>query len=240
MKYIELQSKQTIARIVPEGAWLTELSDKQGDILYPKQRLLTTDGNLKARGGCHVCLPNFGPGGDSDLPQHGFGRTETWEVAEQTENSVKLVLRGGAKSYESLVSNLVYELSSGALDITLQLENIGDNPLRVAPGFHPYFALPATTERIEISREEYKLSEIGGTLFRDGQSQTLIAGRRRVKISSENLSKWAIWTDQLDDYVCIEPTAYGNAFLNKKPISGELLQSQDKHVYSCQISWINV
>ena len=72
---ITLHTGTTTATITTDGAYITSLADERGDVFYPLQQLATSDGARKTRGGCHVCLPNFGPGGASGLAQHGFGRS---------------------------------------------------------------------------------------------------------------------------------------------------------------------
>src|SRR5688572_18264108 len=115
---IELWNGSAKAIIDPRGAWLTNLSDDHGDVLFPKRRLKAPDGTIKDRGGCHVCLPNFGPGGSSGLPQHGFGREMVWTTSEQFDNSVVFSLSSGRDGYENLSSVLRYRLDEGSLSIT--------------------------------------------------------------------------------------------------------------------------
>lgn len=237
MEVIEIYSGSTKALVDPNGAWLTNLSDDNGDILFPKRLLIAPDGSQKARGGCHVCLPNFGPGGESNLPQHGFGRTLLWEVGTQLDNRIELELVGGSKEYETLCSTLIYEVHEGSITIVLRVENNGAQPLRVAPGFHPYFSLRPDEVEIEVTGEKFNLAELPGTLYREGQKQKLVTAKRTITISSKNLSTWAVWTDQLGSYVCVEPTSGGNAFLDDQS-NGTIALEQGSHVqYSATITW---
>jgi glucose-6-phosphate 1-epimerase len=232
---IEIYSSSLKAIISREGAWLTNLSDDNGDILFPKRKLKAPDGSSKARGGCHVCLPNFGPGGDSGLAQHGFGRTSVWEVGEQNENSASFLLKGGAEGYEGLEARLTYTVDN-ALTMKLELTNTGHAPLRVAPGFHPYFILQPGEGQVMVEDTKHDLDDLADTLYEDGQSKKLITTNRTINLTSENLPTWAIWTDQLSNYVCVEPTHAGNAFLNDKPAENELLQPGQSETYSCIIT----
>jgi glucose-6-phosphate 1-epimerase len=236
MGTIELSSGTVAATVDCEGAWLTRLSDEHGDILFPKQLIETPEGTQKARGGCHVCLPNFGPGGESGLPQHGFGRLSTWKLAGQTEDSVSLMLVGGARGYETLVSTLTYLLQGDSMTVTLQLENAHPIPVRVAPGFHPYFSLQSGETEVVVNEEKLALAEVGDTLFRQGQSQKLTTARRTVNITSTNLSAWAIWSDQLGPYVCVEPTLAAYSFLDGNTAE-ELLIKHRNRSYTMTIRW---
>jgi len=237
MDTIELWSGTTKALIALDGAWLTNLSDENGDILYPKRLLEGEDGSKKARGGCHVCLPNFGAGGESGLMQHGFGRTSLWSVANQTETSAQLTLQGDSGEYASLDSTLTYKLEGTSITITLQLKNSGDKMLRVAPGFHPYFILSPDEKTINIDDQPYELDDLAGTLFVEGQTKELALMKRHLHLSSDNLSTWAVWTDQLANYVCVEPTFDGPTFIHNQPAENENLQPGTANTYSHTISW---
>lgn len=236
MDMIELWSGGTRAIIDPMGAWLTNLSDDNGDILFPKRRLAAPDGSSKTRGGCHVCLPNFGPGGDSGLAQHGFGRVLPWQPADQAANSVVLTLTGGEDGYQALVSRLTYQLADRSLRVTLQLTNTGQAPLRVAPGFHPYFALRDGEDQVKLDGAVVELAALTGTEFQTGTHKQLHTAHRTIAIQSANLDIWAVWTDQLAAYVCVEPTAGGYAF-TRSAVASELLTNHNPHTYACTISW---
>lgn len=236
MDIVELWSGTTKALIDPQGAWLTNLSDDKGDILFPKRTLTAPDGVKKVRGGCHVCLPNFGPGGASELPQHGFGRISLWDIEEQSEDKVSLTLKGGAAGYEDLVSTLTYELNESSLSMVLNLQNNGGVTLRVGPAFHPYFALQPDEGQVMIEGSTIDLADTADTLFETGESKSLVTRRRSFALTSSGLSTWAIWTDRLALYVCVEPTFGGYTFLAKET-SPELLQPGTVASYRFMTSW---
>lgn len=237
MDSIELWNGSTKALVSLDGAWLTNLSDDDGDILFPKRRLEAADGTKKDRGGCHVCLPNFGPGGDSELLQHGFGRTSLWTLDSQSIDTVTLTLDGGGVGYEQLSSTLTYTLESRSMRIELTVKNRGDHPLRVAPAFHPYFALRANEGRVMIDGEPIDIQDLEDTLFLQGEKKQLQLERRTIRLASKNLSTWAAWTDRIGEYVCLEPTYAGNSFLLPTPDSDELLEPQNVRTYIAEISW---
>lgn len=239
MDVIELWSSDTKALVSPEGAWLTNLSDENGDILFPKRQLKAADGSTKTRGGSHVCLPNFGPAGDYDLPQHGFGRTETWEVLDQSQDSVQLRLSGAhAENYEGLVSTLTYTVRGHSLEMTLELYNDSDQVLRIAPAFHPYFALAADEEKIKIDDEPVHLDDLlEMQLAANYTRKKLTTARRVLHLESHQLNAWAQWTDRLGNYVCVEPTLDGYAFLQPTPSPEEQLHTQMTTEYTFAVTW---
>lgn len=236
MDTVELTSGATTAVVLREGAWLLNLADKYGDILFPKQWIETESGK-KARGGSHVCLPNFGPGGTSGLAQHGFGRISGWDVAERGVSSVTLALNGGTQQYSSLQSRLTYTLKENSLTMTLKLTNNGGDSLRVAPGFHPYFALALDEQQVTVDDERYNLSELSGTVFLQGETKQLKTQLRALSLTADNLTTWALWTDNLGRYACLEPTFAGNSFIDDTPDENELLRVGLSKSYKLQISW---
>jgi galactose mutarotase-like enzyme len=234
---IELWNGSSKAIIDPRGAWLTNLSDEWGDVLYPKRILTADDGSKKQRGGCHVCLPNFGPGGESSLPQHGFGRVLPWEITDKTESSVLLTLAHGDDAYRNLSALLTYRLEMNAIIMTLELMNDGDEVLRVAPGFHPYFSTLHDKEEVRINGEVRRLDELAEVEFSEGTERSLETSQRSFTIESPQLNIWALWTDNIAPYVCVEPTLGGFTFLKKTPSKDELLSPQETRLFTATIAW---
>ena len=236
MDMIELWSGTgTRAIIDPIGGWILNLSDEYGDVLYPRRTFTALDGTKKQRGGCHVCLPNFGPGGESGLVQHGFGRTEIWQIASREQMQATLELPTGQGEYTALSSRMTISIESRAMHLRLELENTGTDTLRVAPGFHPYFSL-TDDESVTVNGEPYQLDELAGTEFIDGTTMQLVTSHRTLTLDSDDLTTWALWTDQLGPYVCLEPTFRGNTFL-ENPQDDELLPAGEARVYTATLQW---
>ncbi|HSW77179.1 MAG TPA: hypothetical protein VLG36_00070 [Candidatus Chromulinivoraceae bacterium] len=232
---IEIWNDATKAIVDPEGGCLTNLSDDKGDILFPKRTLKTEEGIAKKRGGSHVCLPNFGPGGVTGQAQHGFGRESVWEVTDKTDSSILLTLANGPDGYRHLNSVLTYQLGAKRLMMTLELTNNGGSDLRVAPAFHPYFALLGSSAVLDD--EKQALNELNEARFFTGDIHALQLEKRTVTLQSTGLPVWVKWTDQLGDYLCIEPSQNGFAFLEEKPGEGELLRPDEIKTYSFTITW---
>lgn len=233
---VTLLSGQTIARINPNGSWVESLTSENDQILFPLSELTDDNGEPKKRGGMHICLPNFGPGGDSGLPQHGFGRTGEWAIVETSDHAVTLELRGGSSDYSDLVSRLTYTLEPSLFSAELTLQNDGTEPLRVAPAFHPYFTLTESDTAITVNGASYQLDALAGTEFITADTVKMTTSNHSVQLSQLNLTTWAIWTDQLGSYVCVEPTAGGYRFL-EAPSDDELLDPGRSARYTCKIAW---
>ena len=230
---ITLHTGTTTATITTSGAYITSLTDERGDVFYPLQQLTTSDGAHKTRGGCHVCLPNFGPGGASGLAQHGFGRTSQWQVVEHTSDRVELVLQG-SDAYAGLESRLVYIVAEHQLAMQLTLANVGEDELLVAPAFHPYFAYDGVP--VLDSQSLSDLAPLAETIFVDGPTRQLATGRRTITLQSEGLPRWAIWTDELGPYLCVEPTHSGNSFADNPAHATVLVPGQVAR-YGVRVGW---
>jgi len=230
---IELWNGATKAIVDPLGAWMTNLSDDNGDILYPKRKFQVDD-TTKERGGLFVCAPNFGPGGDSGQAQHGFARTATWEVIDKTESSVLLKLLGN-DDYQEVSFVVSYQLGDHILIATLEVANDSAHSVRVAPAFHPYF--PTHEQPVAINGEKQSLDELDEAVFEEGKRQQIKTADRQITCESSQLTTWAKWTDQLGPYVCVEPTLAGFSFLNDTPAPEEMMQSGETKTYSFTMTW---
>jgi len=234
---IKLQKSDNKAIIDVHGAWLTNLSDASGDIVFPKRTFELGSDSVKVRGGCHVCLPNFGPGGESGQVQHGFGREVVWTAENVGENYALLTLNEGPGEYKELSSTLSYILEDSHLEMILELVNNGPNTLRMAPGFHPYFSLRANETDVKIDDKLISLETMSEVDFIKAEAQTLHTAQRRLILTSDNLPVWGRWTDELGPYVCVEPNLDGFAFLKATPRRDELLAPGAGKKYSFVIAW---
>lgn len=230
---IELWNGTSKAIVDPMGAWMTNLSDDNGDILYPKRKF-QVDGAAKERGGLFVCAPNFGPGGSSGQPQHGFARTVAWEVVDKTESSVLLKLVGGGE-YKDVSFVASYQLGDHMLMATLEVANDSSQSMRVAPAFHPYF--PTHEQPVTVNGEKQSLDELDEAVFEEGKGQQIETADRQITCESSQLTTWARWTDQLGPYVCVEPTLAGFSFLNDTPVPQEMIQPGETKTYSFIMTW---
>lgn len=236
MKPIHLQFGNTQASINPHGAWVTELRDEKGDIFYPRRELILGDNSMKLRGGCHVCVPNFGPGGESGMPQHGYGRVKDWQVVEVSSNHASLVLSGGDGIYKDVSTMLSIALDDHALVMTISVINKGNKPVRVAPAFHPYFAV-SDIQNVFLDDDELKFEHLDGTSFSSGECHDIVMPGRSITIASKELHQWAVWTDMLDNYLCVEPTLSGYAFTRDQLAKDEMIDENNQKTYSMTLSW---
>lgn len=231
---ITLIKRSLVAKISTQGAWIEQLTLDGKDIFYPKQEIVYPDGTKKDRGGCHVCLPNFGPDKSQNLAQHGFGRTAQWRVLSSREDSVELELVEAIDGYKDVVFALKYELFNDALVCTLKAENKSPSSVRVEPGFHPYFS--AAPAPIELGKDRLDIESLSiPKVISNIKSSTLSIGGSNYTVESENLSEWVLWTDRAGDYICVEPTFSGFSFL-EEPKDDLLLDKGSSRVWKFSIS----
>ncbi len=232
---ITIKHANTVATINLMGAYLEELEEAATPILFPYTLLKDAFGAIKTRGGSHLCLPNFGaPGQFEGLVQHGYARLRQWLVLEQGEDFLRLQLKGEG-AYEGLIANLSYEVGLKSLKTSLELLNIGREPLTVAPGFHPYFPTQSHDSSLKVNGEELRLDELEGTLFRN-EVKIAEVGGVQIRFETDNLNRFAIWTDLLANYVCVEPTYAANSF-DKNPSENLILGSEQTANFAFTISW---
>lgn len=207
---ITLSQGDISATIDLQGAWLTKLQAGSEDMLFPRQSFTLPDGSAKLRGGSHVCFPNFGPGGDSDLPQHGFARTSQWQVVEQSDSKVELKLDVPQGDYADVEARLTYELIDGGITMSFSATNNDTKVMPICPAFHPYFATSA--QESIVQGKTYTHANLSEAVFLDGSVDGLSTDGRQYDLEQKNLPQWVLWTDMLGGYVCVEPTAIGNGF----------------------------
>lgn len=229
----ELYKGEAKAIIESSGGYVTNLSDDRGDILFPKRVITNEAGEEKTRGGCHVCMPNFGPDGGTGLGQHGYGRSSEWQLVSNDETSVTLALPGQG-TYADVRATLQYVLTETSFTSTLTLRNGGTEPIAVSPGFHPYFFVGDQAPALD--GEEVHLDEYAEAKFVEGNERHLIAHGRELTLTAQQLNRWALWTDQLGAYFCVEPTQDGFVFAEDMSRADMVAAGADA-VYQYTISW---
>lgn len=210
MSIVSLAHSGWQATIDTNGAWLETLTYKEQPMLFPRQSFTLPDGSTKVRGGCHVCLPNFGPGGASGLGQHGFGRDLAWQVVDQSTDMVEITLTISTGAYSGLIARLQYVLSVNGLQVILSVQNSSTEPLALSPGLHPYF-LHAGSE-IKINDNAYFVNELHEAVFLDYMPSIIATDTYNFAVHADGLPQWVLWTDGLADYVCLEPSYAGFGF----------------------------
>lgn len=187
------------ATIDTAGAWVTSLSMGKDHVLFPRDLVATGPDELKLRGGMHVCSPYFGA--DRIGAQHGWARDAEWQPMMLAEN-VLLLKNPSFYSdfYPGFWSELVYYAGRNTFTASLTVSNrrgaIWSVP--IAPGFHPYFSGPGEAGPVPIFEHPKGA---------DPERIIRLANGLDVIMRTENLPGTVRWSDNPEEYHCVEPIA---------------------------------
>lgn len=191
-----------------QGAYINNFKINNDYIFYPKTQI-DVDGKIKTRGGCHVCLPHFSDSSKIGQEAHGFGRNENWDIEEISTNSISLKLQKNYTGYENMFSKLTYSLEKKSLTMELLVKNLGENSFSINPGFHPYFAFnnkeEIRTDDIKIKLDKNYINKLNDSIFTE-DIKSLKVDNKYLEFETNILNKYVIWSDFLDNYICVEPT----------------------------------
>lgn len=207
------------AQIDSQGAYINKLTFDDQDVIFPKSQI-QVEGNIKTRGGSHPCFPYFGVAKKVGLNNHGFAREEEWSLVEQDESSVELSLVSVYEKWAFLNAKLTFEICDDSFITKLIVENKSDNPVKLSPGFHPYFAY-SEFDTIKINGQYLNFSkeDLENSVFYENVT-SLEIDQLVIKFENERLNKYVLWTDFVGKYLCVEPTNNWDA-LNK---DGQLVE----------------
>jgi galactose mutarotase-like enzyme len=143
-----LSSGDTIVGVIPELSLVSHFQVGSWQVFY---RPMET-GNV-TRWGMPLMIPNFSRLKNgifvekgTTLPIHGFGRTLPWTTLAQDDHSISIQLTSNDATrphypYEFAFTATI-AVAPGTLSYTLTMENRSDEVMPIAPGWHPYFAIP--------------------------------------------------------------------------------------------------
>ncbi len=219
---IVLASGQTQAIIRPgEGALVSRFSVGGKDILFPAQIFQTPEGPKK-RGGIPLLFPNADPLTENQslfhLKQHGFARQKTWKTESAGRDSAVFSLSADEETRKEYPFDFRLELKvrveNSLLDYSFTIENPSpEKILPVAPGLHPYFAVPLEEKakiKTNLSGFNPQKYDWNSPLSFPGQPTLSLQipglGQVNLKVSSE-FKTWTVWSNADKNFVCFEPWA---------------------------------
>jgi len=158
---IEIGNDRLSAAINPLGAELTHLRDAEG------RELMTDADPAYWTGHAPILFPIVGrlnrdtlrlDGRDYAMKQHGFARTEMFELTARSDASAtfRLVANDETRAHYPFEFELeiAYSIDAATLAIGVRLFNPGSAPLPASLGFHPAFAWPLPYGR---TRSEHRI-----------------------------------------------------------------------------------
>jgi galactose mutarotase-like enzyme len=238
MDFAELTLEQdgVLARVAPaRGALVTALTVAGRDVLF-MDRATLADPSKSVRGGIPLLFPFAGRlDGDrlvhagTTMKQHGFARNKAWSVLEQGPALVRLGLADDAQTRVVYPHALRLEQTVGLLPrgmhVELRIDNRGDTPMPVAPGWHPYFTcrsgdkprvLPRGVDGLDPARFTPDAEfDFGVTAPADGRAAFDIPGLGRLALSfSPEMRFLQCWGLPGRDFICLEPFVGPNNAIN--------------------------
>jgi len=240
----DTQTASTVTVAPQRGALVTSFSVGGRELLYMDEATLH-DTTKNVRGGVPVLFPAPGKLADDHwqragrsgcMRQHGFARTQAWQVAQRTASDATLVLTSNDATLGQYPwrfrLQLQLSLRAACLRIAFSVCNNDNTAMPYALGFHPYFrvldkarvriptratqAFNNVSKRIEpFSGFNLTQPEVDTHLL-DHDSATCalyLDETSRIEVrGSEEFALWVIWTLAGKDFICVEPwTAPGNA-----------------------------
>lgn len=193
-----------------------------GDLLWMSPTSPFVQGKA-IRGGIPLCFPWFGPHRTrSDLPQHGFARTRLWEhesSAQLDDGRTRITLRTAddERTRELWPHRFGAELAvtvGPTLELSLLIENRGDEPFRYEDCFHTYFKVGSASGcavegldgvgYIDRGRSDVRAVQVGvlrpsgetvNAYMRSPSSCALVDPlfQRRVSIAQDGCSSTVVW-----------------------------------------------
>jgi galactose mutarotase-like enzyme len=223
------------ARVAPaRGAIVTALTVGGRDVLF-MDRTTLLDPARSVRGGIPLLFPFAGRLGDrlvhagSSMKQHGFARNLAWTVVEQHAGGVRLALEDDAQTRAAYphafrIEQTFTVLPKG-LQIELLMQNRGDRPMPVAPGWHPYFPCPSPAKpRVamhfasDLDPQRFTPDaefDFGVTAPADGLANFEIPRLGRLRLSfAPELRFLQCWGLPGRDFICLEPFLGPNNTIN--------------------------
>ena len=230
MREFCIHSEGIEATIVPErGGLITQLAIDGIELLF-LDRITFEDRSAHVRGGIPILFPFAARLDDgilkatsAQMPLHGFARDLEWttdeDAAKESPDSHRMWLESDEETLEPYPFPLrlvqTTRVIPGQLSVSLDIENKGDQPMPMAPGWHPYFRCPAegkiavTYEIDDFPYDELSAGEtydIGLQAPRASEICFEIPTVTRVRLAfSPEFRHLQFWSLPEREFICVEP-----------------------------------
>ncbi|WP_299491619.1 D-hexose-6-phosphate mutarotase [uncultured Shewanella sp.] len=224
LEYIDIDTQHCQARIFKQGAQIDFFKPKgQKPLLW-----CSSDNDYQVgsaiRGGIPICWPWFGQHDNSAWPQHGFARTQMWQLSEVKINDKEVDLLFTLALNESTQDYWPYHTQLSArfrlsetLSVSLINTNLDDKTITLTQALHSYFpignihALSATgfnqAQYIEFNQGPFKQQQDNVIINQEtdrvytqlSPQQQLHTPDGIIEISRENSQSailWNPWSDK--------------------------------------------
>jgi galactose mutarotase-like enzyme len=248
---LDHEAKARVVVAPPRGGMVTRFVVGESNVLYLDPETLA-DPTKNVRGGIPVLFPIAGKlAGDSyvrggatyAMKQHGFARQMAWTIVDQADEGcarLGLGLEANPMTRAQYPFDfrlaMTYVLEEGRLTVEMRVSNLGDAPMPIQPGLHPYFQLAdkdkaaarVVTEATQaFDNRAGAVTALHGPIDLTGEVVDLHLldhwprtvrltrpGDRDLELALGVPDRLLIvWTERGKDFVCVEPwSARGNAF----------------------------
>jgi galactose mutarotase-like enzyme len=223
---IELELANVKATISPKRGGIVTGLEVDGTQLLFMDRTTFEDPSKSVRGGIPLLFPFAGKIENDQLnitrtniPQHGFARNKEWKATKQGKSGLLLELEPDAQIREiypwlfRLEYNLM--LTERGLHMELMVDNMGQHPMPIALGWHPYFQC-AADKKEQVRGDTPALpsgfihdhSDVNFGIIPPPQSHPTfsIPDLGQIKITFAPLMRYLqIWSIPGRDFICLEP-----------------------------------
>lgn len=247
----ELSYGDAVAEVLPtRGGLVARFLVDDREILYLDRQSLRP--GQKVRGGIPVLFPVAGRltadrfeafGQSYPMRQHGLARHADWDVVEVAQAHLTMEFRSSPATLSTFPFPFVLRMTvdvgragGRTLAIEHQITNLGDRPLPLHLGLHPYFAVPDAVKpavridttathgydnvhgepvTVDPGKIDFSARDLDLHLLDHGKSETRlrIPGRPTLHLQWSDLYQvLVLWTQPYMDFVCVEPwSAPGDA-----------------------------
>lgn len=234
---ISLSHTNSELTIDPNGGRIVELILDNTPLLGTFTRIDGKQANT------HICTPNFGNEGVEkyNLPPHGPGRSEMWEIISETDTTITLLYdMPKIGSYPTSLSiTQVFDISEASFIHTVEIKNTGDEMAPVNIALHYYFHTPQGWQDLMIN-DVKRADKIMEDTSIDAKPDNAIGipGIKPFTLSvGDDFSKLQTWTAREEkngklaysqDFACIEPVIGTDNYFGS--LESMLGQNQSKKV----------
>lgn len=215
------------------GAYITSWKIGDKEVLY--------QGSELKRGGIPLLFPNFDAG--EPLPRHGFARISQWQIITESEDfsNLKLTENDILPEYRQIYSysfeaNLKLKTIDNQLDYLLEIKNLDNKNLPLAPALHPYWPVNHGQKNQIILQNfpefipqniNWEKNPPDDTYNFNGNFEAIFPDYkliiREISTDAQNnfhhLQVWSQSSNQIDhDFVCFEPATRPKNGINTDPI----------------------
>ncbi|SEO58268.1 Galactose mutarotase [Amphibacillus marinus] len=227
------------------------------------------DRKQNIRGGIPILFPISGQlenkqyvwdGKTFQMPNHGLARIHPWEVietyADEEKAFISILFESSIGTKEAYPFDFevvfTYTLKGDQLYIYQTYRNVGQQPMPIYPGLHPYFKAKSKLVSIETGAQTYfdyndgETKAFSGKINLEKLNEAVVLENKREEIAAniDNLDiqiKLAkdfhytvLWTEEGKDFVCVEPWTAKTGELNQKE---ELILVEPKEAFETWVSF---